>query len=146
MKLEGILSVSGKPGLYELSARTNAGIIVKDLESEKKFPIHNTQKVSALTDISIYGLSEDKPLGEIYESLYKAEGGKQTDVDLKDVGELRDKLEEVYPEFDRDRVYASDLKKLFKWYNLLVKCGLLEVDDAAEEEESDSQSKGETKG
>lgn len=146
MKLEGILSVSGKPGLYELSARTNAGIIVKDLETEKKFPIHNTQKVSALTDISIYGLSDDKPLGEIYEGLYKVEGGKQTAVDLKDVDKLREKLEEVYPEFDRDRVYASDLKKLFKWYNLLVKCGLLDAGDDAEEGGADPQSESETKG
>lgn len=140
MNLEGILSVTGKSGLFQLSARTKAGIIVRDLETGKKFPIHSTHKVSALNDISIYGLSEDKPLGEIYDALYKAGNGEKVEVDLKDVVTLRTKLAEVFPEYDEDRVYSSDLKKLFKWYNVLVDTGMFETEvDDAEKAEVDAK-------
>lgn len=146
MNLEGILSVTGKPGLFELSARTNAGIIARDLETDKKFPIHSTHKVSALSDISIYGLSEDKPLGEIYESLFKLQKGSPIDIDLKDVPALRDKLLEVFPEYDEDRVYSSDLKKLFKWYNLLVKCDMFNTEDTDKAEPAEKETSKEEEG
>lgn len=142
MNLEGILSVTGKPGLFELSARTKAGIIVKDLETGKKSPIHSTHKVSALSDISIYGLSEDKPLEEIYEGLYELKAGKVAEVDFKDVNSLRASLAEVFPEYDEDRVYSSDLKKLFKWYNVLVETKMFEKEEKpAELEENQKNNK-----
>lgn len=145
MNLEGILSVTGKSGLFELSARTNAGIIVRDLETNKKFPIHSTHKVSALSDISIYGLSEDKPLGEIYEGLFELQNGNPVDIDLKDVAALREKLLEVFSEYDEDRVYSSDLKKLFKWYNLLVKCDMFTADKSDNKEDTEKEGKEEDK-
>ena len=95
------------------------GIIVESLEDNKRFPAYASHKVSALDDISIYGYSEDVPLVEVFVMMYKLEEGKETlDSNKASIEELRARLREAFAEFDEERVYASDLKKLFKWYNL----------------------------
>lgn len=134
MGLKGILSISGKPGLYKLVGQTKNGIIVESLEDGKRFPAHSSSKISALEDISIYGTNGEKPLIEIYQELFALEnGGKSLDAKATN-DELRNKAMAVFPELDTERVYVSDLKKLFKWYNILVEAKLIEAEKTEEAE------------
>jgi hypothetical protein len=124
MDLKGILSVSGKPGLYKLVGQLKNGIVIESLEDGKRFPAYATDKVSALEDISMYSEEEEIPLAEIFSNIrtYMAEGGEiKGNASGK---ELKAQMEAVFPEYDRDRVYTSDMKKLFKWYLSLEKAGL----------------------
>lgn len=144
MELKGIISISGKSGLFKMVGQTKSGIIVESLEDGKRFPAYAAHKVSALEDISIYGYNEDRPLADIYEAIYKLEdGGKSVSANAS-AQDQRDKLLEVFPEYDEDRVYSSDLKKLFKWYNMLVDNGFLKeaienADDDSKEDKSDEE-------
>jgi hypothetical protein len=144
MELKGIISISGKSGLFKMVGQTKSGIIVESLEDGKRFPAYAAHKVSALEDISIYGYNEDRPLADIYEAIYKHEdGGKSVSANAS-VQDQRDKLLEVFPEYDEDRVYSSDLKKLFKWYNMLVDNGFLKeaienADEDSKEDKSDEE-------
>lgn len=149
MNLSGILSIAGKPGLYKMVGQMKNGIVVESLEDGKRFPAYASNKVSALEDISIYGLEEDVPLGEVFQKIYDFEDGKAS-IDPNESGKaLRQRFEEAFPEYDEDRVYSSDLKKVFKWYNLLLEKGMLipgeeaEQDIAAAEKEEDSSSQEE---
>lgn len=140
MGLKGILSISGKPGLYKLVGQTKNGIIVESLEDGKRFPAHSSSKISALEDISIYGTNGEKPLIEIYQELFALEnGGKSLDAKATN-DELRNKALAVFPELDTDRVYVSDLKKLFKWYNILVEAKLIEAEKEEAEEALEASS------
>ncbi len=149
MDLTGIISISGKPGLFKMVGQMKNGIIVESLEDNKRFPAYASHKVSALDDISIYGYSEDVPLVEVFVMMYKLEEGKETlDSNKASIEELRARLREAFAEFDEERVYASDLKKLFKWYNLLLAQGLIDdkVDEPSEEgNEADSSEENESK-
>lgn len=139
MELKGIISISGKSGLFKMVGQTKSGIIVESLEDGKRFPAYAAHKVSALEDISIYGYNEDRPLADIYEAIYKHEdGGKSVSANAS-AQDQRDKLLEVFPEYDEDRVYSSDLKKLFKWYNMLVDNGFLKeaIENAGEDSKED---------
>jgi len=120
MDLKGIISISGKAGLYKVAANGRNNIIVQSLDNNKKFPVFATDKISALEDISIYTYEEDMPLTEVYVKLAELEGYKKS-INHKEPGaKLREKTMEFLPDFDEDRVYDGDLKKLFQWYNLLV--------------------------
>tara|TARA_R110001592_G_scaffold307299_2_gene580517 strand:- start:11259 stop:11702 length:444 start_codon:yes stop_codon:yes gene_type:complete len=131
MDLQGIISVSGKPGLYKIVSRSRGGIIVESLIDGKKMPVHSANKVSALEDISMYTYEEDVPLKVILQKIFAHTDGKEALDPKSDNAELFDFFRAVEPEFDEERVYASDLKKLFAWYNLLLSKGL--VDGATEE-------------
>ena len=136
MDLTGIISISGKPGLYKMVGQMKNGIIVESLEDNKRFPAYASHKVSALDDISIYGYSEDVPLKDVFVMMYKLEEGKASlNPNSASIEELRARLREAFEEFDEERVYSSDLKKLFKWYNVLLEKGL--VDDKVEEAEEE---------
>lgn len=140
MNLEGIISVSGKPGLFKVVTKKKNGLIVESIPDKKKLNVFALDKVSALEDISIYTYEEDIPLKDVYSKLFELEEGKSS-IDHKESGDnLRNKMIQILPDFDQDRVYSSDLKKLFQWYNLLISAGLLvadieekPVDDAKEE-------------
>lgn len=125
MNLESVISVTGKPGLYKVISQIKNGLIVESLLEKKRMPIHATDKVSALSDISIYTLEGDMPLGDIYEIIFKKTAGKSAVSHKAKPAELKAYMKEVLPDYDEDRVYASDLKKLFLWYNLLAENGLL---------------------
>jgi len=125
MDLKGIISISGKPGLYKVVANGRNNVIVQALDGGKKFPVFATDKISALEDISIYTYEKDVPLIEVYEKLAEIEGYKKT-INHKEPGvKLREKVVEFLPDYDEDRVYDSDLKKLFQWYNLLIDNGII---------------------
>jgi len=138
---ETILAVSGKPGLYKLVSRGNNNLIVETVDEKKKrMPIFASDRVTSLRDTAMYTDSEDKPLMEILDSLCKKEEGKEASINYKKAlsTELREYFAEILPDFDRDRVHDSDIKKLIQWYNILVKNGItdfLEGEEEAAEEE-----------
>lgn len=123
MKLEGILSIAGKPGLFKLISQAKSTIIVEHLEDKKRMPLYASHQVSALEDIGIYTQGDTVPLVDIFNSIYKKEGGKECISHKSGKQELFDWFSEVLPEFDNERVYQSDIKKIAQWYNLLLKNG-----------------------
>ncbi len=125
MNLESIISVTGKPGLYKVLSQIKNGLIVESIVDGKRTPIHATDKVSALSDISIYTNDGDMPLEEIYGVIYEKTGGKSAVDHKAKPEELRSFMTSVVPNYDADRVYNSDLKKMFQWFNVLVEKGLL---------------------
>ena len=129
MNLTGIIAISGKPGLFKVVAQGKNNIIVESLEDRKRVPAYSTDRISALDDISIYTYDEDKPLKEIYTALFEKEKGGITISHKEDLSKLSTYLMEVLPNYDQERVYPSDIKKLFQWYNLLHKAGELKLDE-----------------
>jgi len=129
MSLEKILSIAGKPGLYKMIAQTRGGFVAESLLDGKKMSVGIHHNVSILSEIAIYTLTEEKPLREVFKLIKEKESGNETSISHK---ESKDKLEEyffeVLPDYDEDRVYASDIKKIIQWYNLLQKNDLLDLE------------------
>ncbi len=135
--LKTILSISGKPGLYKLVSQAKNMLIVESLQTGKRQPAYAHEKVISLGDIAIFTEEEEKPLGEVLNAIKEKENGAKVELDVKkaDNEQLRDFLAGVLPNFDRDRVYPTDIKKLISWYNLLIESGntdFLEAQEAAE--------------
>ena len=128
MNLESIISITGKPGLFKVISQTKNGLIVESVIDGKRTPVYASEKVSALTDICIYTHKDDMPLKEVYEKMYKKTGGKVAIDHKATPEELRSFFKEVITDFDQERVYNSDLKKLFLWFNLLIENKLLKPD------------------
>ena len=121
--LETILAISGKPGLYRLVSRSNHGLIVETLDSAKRrMPAFATDKVISLADIAMYTDEEEVPLRRVFKNILEKEGGKKTSLDYKKASkdELAAFMGEALPNYDRDRVYPADMKKLAQWYNILI--------------------------
>lgn len=135
--LKKILSISGKPGLYKLISQGKNNIIVESLLNGRRIPARVTDRIVSLADISMYTTSEDKPLVEVLELLrIHQEGGKKIDLTLfKDNEALRDFMASFMPDFDRERIYPSDIKKLFQWYNILIDYGFNKFEEEKTEEE-----------
>lgn len=130
--LKEILSISGKPGLQKLISNSSNAIIVESLIDGKRFPAYSNSKIIALEDISIYTENEDMPLKEVFRRIHVKENG-QPALSHKDSSEkIIAYFNEIVPEYDKDRVYTSDMKKIIQWYNLLHEKGLLNF---SEEEE-----------
>lgn len=129
--LKEILSISGKPGLYKLISQGRNSLIVEAISADKKrMSIHGSDKVISLGDIAMYTEDSEKPLGQIMASLYESAEGKTIEMPLKKASraELEEFFGKVLPNFDRDRVHASDIKKLIQWYNLLVNNGITQFE------------------
>ena len=122
MDLTNILAVSGKPDLNELVSRTKNGAIVKNLVTGQKFPVFASSSISQLSEIRMFTTNDEKPLEEIFENIYKLLEAKPTEFDPKKAESevLFDLLAKVLPDYDKERVHASDAKKLFSWYNVLL--------------------------
>ena len=135
--LKTILSISGRPGLFRLVNRGKGMLIVEELATGKRVPAYARDKVISLGDISMYtDDGEDVPLYEVLESLKAKNDGKAVDVKaFASDGDIREYFGEILPNFDRERVYTTDIKKLFSWYNILVGAGLT---DFAPEEETET--------
>ncbi len=120
MKLKDIVAINGKPGLYKIKAQSKGGIIVESMLDGKKIPITVSHNISALNEISIYTYEEEIPLRIIFKSIGEKEEGKET-VSHKESGKvLTSYFREVLPNFDEERVYTSNIKKIIQWYNLLA--------------------------
>jgi dephospho-CoA kinase len=136
-----ILSIAGKPGLYKLVSRGKMNLIVEALdETHKRMPAFATDRVTSLADIAMYTDAEDVPLMNILASIRDKEEGKEIAFDFKKVSskELREYFAQVLPDFDRDRVHDSDIKKLLTWYNILVKNGITDFEESMSPTEGDN--------
>lgn len=138
MELKEILAISGQPGLYKYVAQSVRGVIVESLADGHRMNASATAKVSALTEISMFTEGDDIPLAEVFTKIYAHTSGKEA-INPKEAPEkLKAAFAEVLPEYDRDRVHVSDIKKCFAWYNTLVQAGFTEfklpTDEAAEAE------------
>lgn len=134
MDLSGIISVSGKPGLFKVVAQSKNNIIIESLIDNKRIPAHSTDRISALEDISIYTYEDDVPLKEVYISLAEKENYGVAPSHKESANKLTAYLEEILPDYDEERVYPSDVKKLFQWYNILHKAGLITKEEVKAEE------------
>lgn len=131
--LETILAISGKPGLYRLVSRGNRNLIVETLdETKKRMPAFAADKVISLADIAMYAENGEVPLRQVLNSVKQKENGEVSSFNYKKASnqELAAYFAEILPNYDRDRVYPTDIKKLISWYNILVKAGLTNFDDA----------------
>lgn len=139
--LQTILSIAGKPGLYKLVSRGKSNLIVESLdETHKRQPAFATDRVTSLADIAMFTDSEDVPLGEILTKLRDKENGKVASLNWRkaSVKELQAYFGEVLPNFDRDRVHNSDIKKLLQWYEILVKAGETNFEEDMKPTEGDN--------
>lgn len=139
--LETILAISGKPGLYKLVSRGNHNLIVETLDTQKKrFPAFAADKIISLADIAMYTDEKEVPLREVLNNIKAKENGKTTSIDYRKASkdELFAFLGEVLPNFDRDRIYPGDVKKLIQWYNILIENGLTDFDETLKETEGNN--------
>ena len=133
MKLNQILTISGMPGLYQLQSRTRSGFLALSLLEGKRISIGLRNNVSLLSEIAIYTLQEERPLEEVFKAIKEKENGQKTTISHKATNEeLEAYFFSVIPDYDEDRVYPSDIKKIIQWYNLLIDKGFLE--ETSEEE------------
>ncbi len=134
MGLEKVLSISGKPGLYELTAQTRGGFVAKSITEGKKISVNVRHNVSLLSEIAVYTYTEEVPLGTIFTKMYEKEEGKPAISPKVSKKELEAYFAEVLPDYDVDRVYQSDIKKVIQWYNLLVTHGYTDFSKEEKEE------------
>jgi len=140
--LKDILSIGGYSGLYKFVSQGRNGIIVESLDTKQRMNAHATSKISALEDIAIFTYEEDIPLKDVFKKISDKENGQESINHKSSANELKSYMSEVLPEYDEDKVYVSDIKKLISWYNILQKYNLL--DFSKEEEEKDSKDDEET--
>ncbi|ALC96962.1 hypothetical protein HMPREF1977_1096 [Capnocytophaga ochracea F0287] len=129
MNLTKVLAISGKPGLYHLETQTRSGFLATSLADGKRISVGIRNNVSLLSEIAIYTLEKEVPLTEVFTNMKNFEDGKEARISPKSDGAtLEEYFSQVLPNYDRDRVYASDIKKIIQWYNLLLAKGFLEED------------------
>jgi len=141
MDLSGIISIAGMSGLYKVVAQTKNGLIVESIVEKKRVPTYSTQRISALDDISVFTTSEDMPLKDIFQKISdKLTGGPAIDHKASD-NELKTFFAEAVPEYDKERVYISDIRKMINWYNILQKNDLLKEKEKTDDAEKTSSKK-----
>ena len=126
MELKDILAISGQPGLYKYVAQSQRGVIVESLLDGKRMNASATSRVSALTEISMFTEGEDIALADAFTNIWNYTEGKEIISHKESADKIVAEFAKVLPEYDRDRVHVSDMKKCFAWYNLLVKAGFTE--------------------
>ncbi len=137
---ERILSISGKPGLYKLVSQGKNMLIIEELATGKRRPAYMRDKVMSLADIAMYTTEEDVPLYTIYNNISKLENGKAVDINaLASDDDVREYFAKVLPDFDRDRVYTSDIRKALSWYNQLVAAGITAFVEEKTAESADTE-------
>lgn len=138
MKLDKVMSISGKPGLYELKAQTRGGFVAESMLDGKKISVNLRHNVSLLSEIAIYTYSEEVPLRDVFQKIKEKENGEQAIDHKESKAKLEEYFREVLPDYDEDRVYVSDIKKIIQWYNLLVSKGITDF-SKPEEKTSDEE-------
>lgn len=137
--LETILAIAGKPGLFRLVNRGNRSLIVETLDAQKKrMPAFGTDKIISLADIAMYTDEEEVPLRRVMKNIYDMEGGKPTAMDYRKASreELAEFMGKALPNYDRDRVYPNDMKKLAQWYNILIENGITDFEEENQQQEA----------
>ncbi len=123
MELRDILAISAQPGLYKYVAQSTRGVIVESLVDGRRMNASATARVSALTEISMFTEEEDVALADVFTSIYKYTEGKETISHKESADKIKEVFAAVLPNYDRERVHVSDMKKCFAWFNILVKAG-----------------------
>lgn len=139
--LETILAISGKPGLFKLVSRGNNSLIVETIDAQKKrFPAFSADKIISLADIAMYTDEKEVPLRQVFNNIKTKEGSKPSSLDWRKASkeELYAYLGEILPNYDRDRIYPADIKKLVQWYNILIENGLNDFDETLKETEGNN--------
>lgn len=140
MDLSKILSIAGKPGLYKLVGESKSSIVVESLIDGKRGPAFSHERISTLKEISIYTEGEDVPLEDVLKKIYELKDGKAVANPKKASSkELKELFEEILPDYDRDAVYTSDMKKVFVWYNFLLEKDILEFSEEEEVKEEETK-------
>lgn len=140
MNLEKVLAITGKPGLYSLKLQTRSGFVAESLLDGKKITVGMRNNVSLLSEISMYTNTEEKPLAEVMRNIAKKEKNGPAISHKEDNAKLIAYFKEVLPDYDEDRVYASDIKKVLSWYNLLQSKGLVSAEEPKAEKADTSDS------
>ena len=143
MNLEKVLAISGKPGLYELKAQTRGGFVAESLADGKKISVNVRHNVSMLSEIAMYTYTEEVPLREVFQKIAEKEDGKEAISHKESKAKLEEYFKEILPEYDEDRVYASDIKKVFQWYNILVNAGITNFSEPEAEAKEEASSEEE---
>jgi hypothetical protein len=138
MVLKDILAISGEPGLFRYIAQGKNAIIVEHLETKKRSSAHGSAKVSSLEDIAIFTEKEDMPLSRVFDLIHEKENGGTAPDPKEDVNKLKNWFENVLPEYSKDKVYTSDIKKVALWYNTLHKMDLLIKEEPKQEAETET--------
>ena len=134
--LKKILSISGRPGLYQLVAYGKNSLLVDTIPAGRRFPIHSRERVMSLGDISIYTTSEDVPLSQVFENILNKFEGKTLDAKAYSTpDQLHELMASVLESWDNERVHNSDIKKIISWYNILVGAGITDFSTKEEEGE-----------
>ncbi len=137
--LKGILAISGHQGLFKHVAESKNHIIVESLDSGKRMPVYSSSKVSALEDIAIYTDTADVPLRDVFKSIAEKEEGGEAISHKSTNDQLKAYFAEVLPEYDKDRVYVSDIRKVILWYNILCEKELLDFTEEEEEKGTEEE-------
>jgi len=135
MSLEKILTISGKPGLYQIQNQTRNGFLATSLIDGKKISVSARQNVSILAEIAIYTLTKELSLSEVFAKIFDKEKGGKAISHKSTKDELEEYFFEILPDYDEDRVYPSDIKKIIQWYNLLTKNGISKFKNESSEED-----------
>lgn len=133
MFLKSILAISGYAGLFKLISQGKTSIIVENLEDKKRMPAYASSKISALEDIAIFTNDAEMPLKDVLKALFRLEKGEPVAASKYTDKEIKNYFGQVIPEYDRTRVYVSDMKKVITWYNLLLKHNLITLEETPEE-------------
>lgn len=135
MDLSNILAINGKPGLFKLITKGKNNFIVESLVDQKRIPAFSHDGVSSLDNIAIFTYDDDMAVEKIFETIYRKEDGKKIDPVPSDNNTLRAYFETIVPDYDKERVYTSHIKKVLNWYNILLAGGLVEIGPDENQEE-----------
>jgi hypothetical protein len=141
MNLKGIIAISGRPGLFKVVTQGKNNVIVESMIDKKRFPAYASEKISTLEDISIFTYEEDVKLTEVLKSIFEKNEGKEAISHKEDIKVLEKELKNHLPNYDQERVYPSDIRKVFQWYNLLQKADLLKPSETEAVVEDDKAAK-----
>lgn len=136
MELREVLAISGQPGLYKYIANSTHGVIVESLLDGRRMNVSASAKVSALSEIAMFTEGDDVPLSQVFTNMFEYTGGQQAISHKEAPEKLKAEFEKALPDYDRDRVHVSDIKKAFAWYNILVTAGMTDFKEKEEEAEA----------
>ena len=135
MELKDIISIPGTGGLFKVVAQSKNGFIVESLTDNKRMPINTSQRISSLVDIAVFTTGDDLPLKDVFKKIQETDGTKLTVDPKSDPKALKAYFKKIVPEFDEDRVYASDMKKILTWYEMLSgKIDFTKVEEVKDDE------------
>ena len=143
MELKEIISITGRPGLFKVVAQGKNNVIVESIVDKKRFPAYASDRISTLGDISIYTTDEDAKLTDVLASFHDHYEGKACPSHKEELSVLEGLLEKILPNYDKGRVYKSDLRKIFQWYNILIKAGITikEIAEKSSSKDGDNDEK-----